>query len=252
MEFTPIGWLPFPEAAELYEKTWLGEGRPMPMHTARPDLASRMTRLQLRTIAPMRGGESAPLTDAESKDLANLLSLARTASINVDRCAKWSREFLRNELFFETVASVLLHRATGHLVSLPGRFWASSEATKAIAGQSCRFYLNSFWWEGPVSIWKEDVIKAAAHSRTLAPLPDEDKQAFIIRTLQMPEVRRITQAEGRQLAKLWLEYKKLPADETAIEEEMKRMTGLMRTLVGPKSKQTKAKPKAKPVRSESE
>lgn len=171
-----------------------------------------------------------------------------------------------------SIAAKFIAEASGERFPARPALWFSAFAPKIWAGERvCLDYGHGPWAgrivvdSGSLDQFLADIdatatreaeqSKAAAPLRTLSPLPGEDKQAFIIRTLEMREPRRIKNAEGRQLAKPWLEYMKLPADATAIEEEMKRMTGLMRTLVGPKPKQTSAKPKAKPkakrVRSES-
>jgi hypothetical protein len=159
MELTPIGWLTFSQATELYENTWLGE-RP----SMSPDQQSRLVKLWLRG----KSAKSEPLTDAESQDLKRLTELSAQARDLVEGRVQKSRFLLHEKLNIETVASMLLHRATGHQIRLPGRFWASSEATRAIAGQRCKFYLNNFWWEGPVLISEAGVIKAAAPSQPVA------------------------------------------------------------------------------------
>lgn len=165
------------------------------------------------------------------------------------------------------IAAKFIAEASGERFPARPALWFSAFAPKIWAGERvCLDYghgpwagrivvdagsLDQFLADIDATATREVEQSKAAPLRTLSPLPGEDKQAFIMRTLEMQEPRRITNAEGRQLAKPWLEYRKLPADETAIKEEMKRMTGLMRTLVGPKPKQTRAKSKAKPVRSES-
>lgn len=165
------------------------------------------------------------------------------------------------------VAATFVCTASGERFSARPALWYSALAPKIWAGQAITLDLGSGPWEGRVLVdghsldrlfagldetaaqRKAMEERAAKNDASLPfPMPDEDKGAFIMRALGMALPRRIDNAEGRRLAKVWLEAKNLPADPEAIDTEMNRMTSLMRALApkeATKSAPAKAKPAAK-------
>jgi hypothetical protein len=231
MNFVPDGWLAsFSEAAGLYELTHFGE-RP----TLGPDQYIR--RLALKKAEK----DGRALNADEEAELSALNTEYRRIDQITEKRMIETRYQLRQKLYAEEVKAVIQDRDTGRMVPILGRFWASTEAETLTNPRPGYGAANTIYFGGgygPVRIWREDVFKAAKPAsdppdEALVPKQGELKKDYILRALNMKEVRPISAKEGRELASFWLKAKGFPCAPKDIAAESRRMTSLMSGLARP-------------------
>jgi hypothetical protein len=286
MDFVPDGWLrSFSEAAELYDKLRFDE-RP----TSGGEPEARILTLKKKQGDGKRLTDDEQKEVTHLEDEYWLMQMLQFFGVTfgeqhrenkgklIHDARRWrqadSTKRLQQRLFDEDVRASIQDRNTGELHPLPGRFWASEQAEAMINGEKglgrvglallrsvdYSVRIDAFRTAlGPVRICREDVIRAARPAsdppdEALVPKQVELKKDYILRALNMKEVRSISAKEGRELAPFWLKAKGFPCAPEDIAAESRRMTSLMSGLARPqdgKPKRTKLQAVAKSPRSRS-
>jgi hypothetical protein len=255
MDFVPDGWLAsFSEAVELYETTRFSE-RLTILSSFGMDRFSRQFALKKAEK------EGRSFNEDEEAELSALnTEYRRIEQMTQKRMIEMSAQ-LRQKLFAGEIKASIQDQKTGRMVPIPGQFWASTNA-EILTNRRIGYNSNTitgFGGYGPVRICREDVVKAAKPAsdppdEALVPKQGELKKDYILRALNMKEVRSISAKEGRELAPFWLKAKGFPCAPEDIAAESRRMTALMSGLARPqdgKPKRTKPQAVAKSPRSRS-
>lgn len=168
---------------------------------------------------------------------------------------KMVREMLTQLLGTATVGTVFLASASGRQFEMAPSFWYSSSAPRAWKGEQVQWLFGKPPpWEGRVLVDRESLMnEVRSWGETNAqPREGETKTAYIMRALNMKEVRGISTKEGKKLAPYWLKAKGFPCAPDDIAAEAKLMTSLIRKLAPRDDSKPKSKPKPKPKRTRRE